>query len=65
MRPAVVVAWVSWSRVGTGHELQPGRGRGLLGEPLFQEIADLLGASPLLGPVALELGRNRDELVFP
>lgn len=43
------------------------RARGKGGVPsktTLEEIADLLRASPLLCPVALELGRDRDELVI-
>ena len=39
-------------------------GSGPGSQTLLEEIADLLGTPPLLGPVTLELCRDRDELVF-
>jgi len=64
-RPLPVGVAVHRSRVGRGDELQAGGKRRCPPvEPLLEEIADLLRAPPLLGPVPLELRRDRDELVF-
>lgn len=64
-RPPLVCAGAGGSLFGRRHELESrSDGRGPRSEALLEEVADLLGAPPLLGPVTLELRSDRDELVF-
>jgi len=64
-RRALLGPVVGRSPVGGSHEPQTRRDRRrAAAEPLLEEIADLLGPPPLLGPVAFELRCDRDELVF-